>query len=242
MLRSAAVGNRCGERLPRIAPSSRLAMPTSSTIMAAPTCAVRFAGRWSISWERLSGNRHHSGTAMNRTCTTGSSLWSNRTKSRNTNLPSMQFRRWQANPCTFVLDPDIARQYGLTYNPLPFCFPSVLGPAQQIPDAGYFKLFGFKNSYGKPASSVPYFASLVRDTAVNAAAVWGITAGIYAVVATGVAVALAKSIAAALADRGRSLLKGVRPGSKQRCRSRTTGAWLSSGQWSLSSSLPSRSV
>jgi len=60
-------------------------------------------------------------------------------------------------------------------------------------------LFGFKNSYAKPASTFPYFASLVRDTAVNATAVWGISAGIYAVVATGVAVALAKSFAAVLA-------------------------------------------
>ncbi len=110
-----------------------------------------------------------------------------------------QFRRWQADPCTFVLDPDIARQYGLTYNPLPYCFPSALAPARQIPGASYFILFGFKNSYGKPASTFPYFASLVRDAAVNTNAVWGITAGIYAVVATGVAVALAKSFAAALA-------------------------------------------
>jgi hypothetical protein len=112
------------------------------------------------------------------------------------------FLRWQANPCTFVLDPDIARQYGLTYNPLPFCHPSPVSPARQIPDAGYFKLLGFKNSFAKPATSFPYFASLVRDTAVNAAAVWGITAGIYAVVATGVALALAKSFALVLAATG----------------------------------------
>jgi hypothetical protein len=127
------------------------------------------------------------------------------------------FLRWQANPCTFVLDPDIASQYGLTYNPLPFCHRSVLSPALQIPDASYFKLLGFKNSYAKPASTFPYFASLVRDTAVNAAAVWGITAGIYAVVATGVAVALAKSFALVLA------VSGIATAAK------TAGAVLSAG-------------
>jgi hypothetical protein len=127
------------------------------------------------------------------------------------------FLRWQANPCTFVLDPDIASQYGLTYNPLPFCHRSPLSPPQQIPDASYFKLLGFKNSYAKPASTFPYFASLVRDTAVNAAAVWGITAGIYAVVATGVAVALAKSFALVLA------VSGIATAAK------TAGAVLSAG-------------
>jgi hypothetical protein len=114
-------------------------------------------------------------------------------------LALAEFRRWQADPCTFVLDPDIARQYGLTYNPLPFCFPSPLSPARQIPDAGYFKMFGFKNSYAKPASTFPYFASLVTDTAVNVAAVWGISAGIYAVVATAVAAGLATNFASVLA-------------------------------------------
>ena len=108
------------------------------------------------------------------------------------------FNSWQSNPCAFVLDPDIARQYGLTYNPLPFCHPSPLSPARQIPDLGYFTLVGFKNSYAKPASTFPYFASLVADTAVNVAAVWGITGGIYAVVATSVATALAVNFASVL--------------------------------------------
>lgn len=108
------------------------------------------------------------------------------------------FNSWQSNPCTFVLDPDIASRWGLSYNPLPFCHPSPLSPARQIPDLGYFTMLGFKNSYAKPASKFPYFASLVGDTAINVAAVWGITAGIYAVVATGVATALAVNFASVL--------------------------------------------
>src|SRR5208337_3756574 len=79
------------------------------------------------------------------------------------------------------------------------------------------KLLGFKNSYAKPATSFPYFASLVRDTAVNAAAVWGITAGIYAVVATGVAIALAKSFALVLAVSATAIA------------AKTAGAVLSAG-------------
>ncbi|HEY2106095.1 MAG TPA: hypothetical protein VGH29_09950, partial [Candidatus Binataceae bacterium] len=115
-------------------------------------------------------------------------------------LALAQYNSWQRDPCLFTLDPVIAREYKLSYNGAPFCgrFANLF-LAPDVPDQTYFTAFGLKNSYGKPGSMFPYFASLVADTGVNAAAVAGISAGTAALVLAGAGAVLAKSLTLALA-------------------------------------------
>ena len=116
-------------------------------------------------------------------------------------LAIAQYHSWQRDPCLFTLDPVIASEYKLSYNGAPFCGRQFanLFLLPDVPDQTYFTAFGLKNSYGSPASTFPYFGSLVADTGINAAAVAGISAGTAALVISGAAAVLAKSLTLALA-------------------------------------------
>jgi hypothetical protein len=101
-----------------------------------------------------------------------------------------EYRRFQADPCNFTLDPDIAQQYGLSYNGPALCAPATViaaGPPW-VPAASYFTAFGIKNSYGKSAKDHPNFANLVLQTQINLGLMYGIAVGLGAVVATATAI------------------------------------------------------
>jgi hypothetical protein len=117
-----------------------------------------------------------------------------------------QFNSVQNDPCHFKLDSDIASEYDLSYDGTPFCFGGIgrvgLLVRPSVPAASYFKAYGLKFSYGKPAQTYPDYASIIADTAISAAEVWGIGAGVAAaagLAAAGATVAAVLLEAAALA-------------------------------------------
>ena len=72
-----------------------------------------------------------------------------------------EYQRFRNDPCRFTLDPDIANQYGLSYNGPGLCAPTSIiaaGPPW-VPAASYFTAFGIKNSYGKSAKDAPQVRS-----------------------------------------------------------------------------------
>ncbi|HEY7307055.1 MAG TPA: hypothetical protein VH601_23220, partial [Bryobacteraceae bacterium] len=86
-----------------------------------------------------------------------------------------EYRKWQADPCSFTLDPEIAKQYGLSYNGIALCAPATViaaGPPY-VPAASYFTAFGIKNSYGKAAEKHPNYAELVTQTQINLGEMYG---------------------------------------------------------------------
>ena len=121
------------------------------------------------------------------------------------------YQSWQNDPCDFTLDPDIAKQYGLSYNGTPFCFLSLTqGVAQPpVPAPSYFKAYGLKQSYGAPASQFPYFASLANNTGLGVGEMAGISLASGAVVATAVGAALFASFSAAVASVGSTTAIGL---------------------------------
>jgi hypothetical protein len=105
-----------------------------------------------------------------------------------------EYRKWQADPCSFTLDPDIAKQYGLSYNGRALCAPATViaaGPPY-VPAASYFTAVGLKNSYGKSAQAQPDFAAHVVRTQVDVAEMLGIAvgAGAAAAAAAGISIAV----------------------------------------------------
>jgi hypothetical protein len=115
------------------------------------------------------------------------------------------FLVWEQSPCFFSLDPVIASAYGLSYDGSFFCekqfkdLDFILRTDIHLPNPSYFYALGLKLSYGKPALEFSNFGSLVADTAINVAAVTGITAGIAALASAGLPSLLSKSLSLALA-------------------------------------------
>lgn len=113
-----------------------------------------------------------------------------------------QFNFWKADPCNFRLDPQIALQYGLSYNGAPFCYKTdfsafSLGPT--VPAGSYFLAYGLKNSYGQPALTYANFGSLVAGVGLSMGEQIGIAAGAGAVLVGSVGAAVYASTTAALA-------------------------------------------
>ena len=78
------------------------------------------------------------------------------------------FNSFKTDPCHYSLDPDLASQYNLSFDNTPWCFPLLTrGFQPPIPDADYFIAYGLKQSYGKPASTYPYFAGLLAGTSIG---------------------------------------------------------------------------
>lgn len=111
------------------------------------------------------------------------------------------YQSWQNDPCTFTLDPDIAQQYGLSYNGSAFCFLSFTqGVAQPpIPAESYFEAYGLKQSYGAPATTFPYFPTLANNTGLSVGETVGISLASGAVIGAYVGLALFASFNAATA-------------------------------------------
>jgi hypothetical protein len=112
-----------------------------------------------------------------------------------------QFNSWEANPCTFTLDPAIASSYGLSYDGAPFCFASLssLFGGTSIPAESYFTAYGMKQSYGAAANSFPYFGSLTAGMAISVGEVAGIATAAGGVVAAAAAGLLFASLTASMA-------------------------------------------
>ncbi|MBV8810423.1 MAG: hypothetical protein JO033_17270 [Acidobacteriaceae bacterium] len=106
-----------------------------------------------------------------------------------------EYRSFQHDPCSFKLDPDIANQYGLSYNGPALCLQgsTIAVGAPWVPAASYFTAVGIKYSYGKSAQDHPNFAKLVAQTQINLGAMYGTSFHLGAAAATvvGVAVVLA---------------------------------------------------
>src|SRR5262245_11168724 len=62
-----------------------------------------------------------------------------------------EYNRWYLDPCHWTPDPDLAKQYNLSYDGTAYC---VTGQAPQnyAPNYDYFIAYGLKNSYGKAVS------------------------------------------------------------------------------------------
>jgi len=115
-----------------------------------------------------------------------------------------QFNAWQNDPCTFTLDPQIATEYGISYDGTPFCFAGLntLFGGPPVPAESYFIAYGLKHSYGNPASTYLYFGSLIAGTAVNTAEVVGIASGVAGPIVAGADAALVASLLAVLEVAG----------------------------------------
>src|SRR5689334_8476073 len=75
-----------------------------------------------------------------------------------------EWNKFQNDPCDYQLDPDIAKQYNLTYNPAPFCYPDLYGlSTPAVPAPNYFLAVGLKKAYG---------AALAADSQTGTAAAW----------------------------------------------------------------------
>jgi hypothetical protein len=110
------------------------------------------------------------------------------------------FLAWQNDPCHFTLDADLASQYDISYDGTPFCFNTLnnLFGGPPVPAGSYFTAYGLKYSYGKPALTFPYFASLVADTGVHVADVVAMGATASALIITAVDLAILPTVLAAV--------------------------------------------
>ena len=101
-----------------------------------------------------------------------------------------EYQRYRNDPCGFKLDPDIASQYGLSYDGTFLCLPQTQGAGgMQVPAASYFTAVGLKNSYGKAAQTSPNFAALVTGTQINLGEMYGIAVSAGAVLGSATAAA-----------------------------------------------------
>lgn len=93
-----------------------------------------------------------------------------------------EFRNWQRNICTYTLDADLAREYGLSYNGRQACLPQsqVAFGAPLVPAASYFQAYGMKQSFGKPAATEPRFADMIANSMTNRTTALGIATGVAA--------------------------------------------------------------
>ncbi len=82
-------------------------------------------------------------------------------------LALSHFNHFFVDPCTFELDQDIASQFSLKFNGIPWCYgnlPSAIF-APPIPAADYFIAYGIQHSYNDPVRDYPNFGQLVAGTA-----------------------------------------------------------------------------
>jgi hypothetical protein len=91
-----------------------------------------------------------------------------------------EYTRFLTDTCNFELDPDIAKQYNLKFSGKSWCaehigFSSIF-PAP-VPASSYFSTYGYKNSYGKLASTEPNFMQRVAGTALGIGEIYGIATG-----------------------------------------------------------------
>lgn len=78
------------------------------------------------------------------------------------------FSSFRNDPCHYTLDPDLAQQYGISFDPTLWCFPLLArGFSPPIPDANYFIAYGMKQSYEKPAGTYANFPPLVAGMAIS---------------------------------------------------------------------------
>ena len=78
------------------------------------------------------------------------------------------FSSFRNDPCHYTLDPDLAQQYGISFDGTLWCFPLLArGFEPPIPDANYFIAYGMKQSYEKPASTYPNFSRLVAGMTLS---------------------------------------------------------------------------
>src|SRR5262249_38307480 len=99
-----------------------------------------------------------------------------------------EYRRWLSNPCEWRPDKDLAAQYKLNYDPVPFCITGQ-APSNYSPAYNYFIAYALlRDSYGKAISDatggpqVQYHTTLslglaLGAVAVPAAAVSGLVVG-----------------------------------------------------------------
>ena len=112
------------------------------------------------------------------------------------------FNSFQTDPCRFVLDAELASTYKLEFDGTPFCFGGSIsdvfstGPA--VPSVDYFKAYGLRHSYGKPAETDPNFVETVSATSVDLPLAIGVGASMGAIIAAAAGVTLAASFSAAL--------------------------------------------
>jgi hypothetical protein len=103
-----------------------------------------------------------------------------------------EFDRWQSDPCLFTLDPVIASAYNLSYDGVPFCAGTAsLFNGPPVPDASYFRAYGFRKSYGAPADQFPYFSAIVAKTSIQVGAAVGIAGAIAWLIAAGTGATIA---------------------------------------------------
>ena len=78
------------------------------------------------------------------------------------------FNSFQTDTCHFTLDPDIAKEYNISFDGTLWCFPLLSrGFEPPVPDEDYFTAYGIKVSYGSAATTSPNFSSLVAGTEIS---------------------------------------------------------------------------
>src|SRR5262249_41100402 len=78
------------------------------------------------------------------------------------------FKSFQSDPCHYTLDPDLAQQYGISFDGTLWCFPGLSrGFSPPIPAADYFIAYGMKQSYQKPAGTYREFAGRVAGLEIS---------------------------------------------------------------------------
>jgi hypothetical protein len=112
-----------------------------------------------------------------------------------------QFQIWQADPCTFQLDPVIASAYNLSYDGSEYCgspLDSLLaGPP--VPAESYFTAYGMRKSYAAPGDTFSNFSALVSGTATDIGEIAGIATAV-GVILSGISTAAVANSVAAAAD------------------------------------------
>jgi hypothetical protein len=102
---------------------------------------------------------------------------------------------WEANPCTWRPDADVANAYALNYDPAPFCvsqpFTTLFTAAPQTPSQSYFLAAALKNTFGKALASTTGGAAIAADTGAKLLVVLGLAASPATAAASGIGTALA---------------------------------------------------
>jgi Dockerin type I domain len=109
-----------------------------------------------------------------------------------------EWNKFQNNPCGYTLDPDIAKQYNLTYNSAPFCYPQLYSglSTPAVPEPNYFLAVGLKSAYGaalSAGSQTGTAGAWVIGNDIKYTAALPLGAGLGAGVVTSVSVAAAAS-------------------------------------------------
>ncbi len=120
-----------------------------------------------------------------------------------------EYHRFQNDPCTFTLDPDLASALNISYDGTPFCFSIGLpGYSPTAPSVDYFKDYGLKHSYAATAQTDPNYGSIFRDSSISVGTQVGITLGAATLVGglAGTLFGVAAATATGLVAAGNALL------------------------------------